>query len=72
MQFRFDLGNGATSLTSPSKVATNEWHKVKVTRHGLHGTIQVDDGPVVEGAADADGALTELNLKLPLYLGGYR
>ena len=70
VQFRYDLGGGYTSLTSVNKLTLDEWHRVKVTRHGRHGTLQVDDGPTVSGSTQ--GTLTELNLELPLYLGGFR
>jgi hypothetical protein len=34
------------------------------------GTIQLDSGKIVSGSSQT--SLTELNLELPLYLGGYR
>ena len=43
---------------------------MKVTRNGPHGTLQLNTGQVISGAST--GALQELNLNLPLYLGGYR
>ena len=82
VQYRFDLGSGVANLTSggeanlvqkdPSKypIAMNEWHSVKITRNGPHGTLQVDEGPIVSGSSLAP--LTELNLGTSLYLGGFR
>ena len=75
VQLRYDLGSGTANLTSPEKVACklqapSAWHSVKVTRNGPYGTLQLNTGQVV--SAMSPGALTELNLELPLYLGGYR
>ena len=58
------------NLTSPEPVEFNQWHSVKVTRNGPYGTLQLNTGQVVSGMSP--GSLTELNLELPLYLGGYR
>lgn len=82
VQYRYDLGSGLANLTAggeanlvlgdPAKypIALNEWHSVKVTRNGPHGSLQVDDGPVVTGGSAAP--LNELNLETPLYLGGFK
>lgn len=70
VQLRYDLGSGVANLTSPKQVTMGQWHSVKVTRNGPYGTLQVNTGQVVSGISP--GSLTELNLELPLYLGGYR
>ena len=70
VQLRYDLGSGPANLTSKEKVAMNQWHSVKVTRNGPYGTLQLNTGQVVSGISP--GSLDELNLALPLYLGGYR
>ena len=70
VQLRYDLGSGVANLTSPEKVSSGQFHSVKVTRNGPYGTLQLNTGQVVSGMSP--GALTELNLELPLYLGGYR
>ena len=70
VQLRYDLGSGVANLTSPEKVEFNQWHSIKVTRNGPYGTLQLNTGQVVSGMSP--GSLTELNLELPLYLGGYR
>ena len=67
---RYDLGSGLANLTTKEQVTLGEWHKVKLTRNGPHGTIQLDNGKVVSGTSV--GHLTELNLELPLYLGGFK
>ena len=72
IQYKYDLGSGIANLTSgmKGKITLNEWHSVKITRNGPHGTLQVDGGAVVSGSSPA--ALTELNLETPLYLGGFK
>jgi coxsackievirus/adenovirus receptor len=69
-EMRFDLGGGVTVLTSPDRLVLGQWHKVRMRRDGARATLQLDDGHVVE--AEAHGTLTELNLEMPLYLGGVR
>ena len=82
VQYCYDLGSGVANLTSggesnlvqesPTKypISLNEWHSVKITRNGPHGTLQVDEGPVVSGSSPH--SLTELNLATSLFLGGFR
>lgn len=70
VQLRYDLGSGVANLTSQDKIKSNVWHSVKVTRNGPYGTLQVNNGQVASGLSP--GSLSELNLELPLYLGGYR
>ncbi|XP_071744325.1 agrin isoform X3 [Lepeophtheirus salmonis] len=70
VQYRYDLGSGIANMTSKESVQIGQWHKVKITRKGPHGSLQLDDGQVVTGSSYAP--LTELNLNLPLYLGGFK
>ena len=70
VQLRFDLGSGAANLTTAERVRRAQWHAVRITRAGPRGTLQLDGGAVVAGASPAP--LTELNLELPLYVGGFR
>ena len=70
VQLRFDLGSGPANLTTPEGVRPGEWHSVRITRAGPRGTLQLDEGKVVTGSSP--GPLTELNLELPLYLGGFK
>ena len=44
LEFRFDLGGGATSLTSADPVTLNEWHIARLSRRGRQGSLQLDDG----------------------------
>ena len=73
IQYRYDLGSGVANLTSApdnARISLNQWHSVKITRNGPHGTLQVDDGKIVSGSSFAP--LTELNLETSLFLGGFR
>ena len=70
VQLRFDLGSGLANLTTSEGVRPGEWHSVRITRSGPRGTLQLDEGKVVTGSSPLP--LTELNLELPLYLGGFR
>ena len=82
VQYCYDLGSGVANLTSggesnlvqesPTKypISLSEWHSVKITRNGPHGTLQVDEGPIVSGSSPH--SLTELNLATSLFLGGFR
>ena len=69
VQLRYDLGSGVANLTSPERAQLGEWNSLKVTRNGPFGTLQLNTGQLVTGMSP--GSLTELNLELPLYLGGY-
>ena len=51
-------------------MSLNEWHSVMVSRTGRHGSMQVDDQPVVSG--QSRGSFTQLTLTLDLFLGGHR
>ncbi|XP_067005728.2 agrin-like [Anabrus simplex] len=68
VQFRFDLGSGAANITSEEEIALDQWHAVKVSRLNQEGTLQLDDGLVLKGSSGPP--LNELNLELPLYVGG--
>ena len=70
LRLRFDLGSGPAELTTAEAAVPGRWHAARLTRAGPRGTLRLDEGKVVEGSAPAP--LTELNLELPLYLGGYR
>ena len=48
----------------------NEWHTVRMTRTGRHGTLKVDGGPQIEGRSQ--GSFTQLTLSLDLFVGGHR
>ncbi|XP_046396911.1 agrin-like [Ischnura elegans] len=68
LQFLFDLGSGIANITSPDKITLNEWHAVKASRLEREGSLQVDNGVIARGSSGPP--LSELNLDLPLYVGG--
>ena len=51
-------------------ITLNTWHKVRIIRNGLEGSLQLDSEPFVSGRSPAP--MTSLNLGEPLYLGGFR
>ncbi len=67
---RYDLGGGISNLTTTEKIDLNQWNLVRITRNGLKGTLQLNEGPVVKGSSF--GTQTVLNLEMPLYVGGFR
>ena len=70
LRMRYDLGSGAAELTTRERAEPGVWHKARASRSGPKGTLQLNEGPVVRG--EAEGHLTELNLGLPMYIGGFR
>lgn len=49
-------------------ISVGSWHSIKISRHDREGTLQVDDGVISTGTSGPP--LNELNLELPLYVGG--
>ncbi|XP_046437323.1 agrin-like isoform X5 [Daphnia pulex] len=70
VQFRWDLGSGAGIVTSSERVTLFNWHRVLVSRRGKEASIRLDDGATSEGRSL--GPLSELNLDIPLFIGGLR
>ncbi|CAL4097372.1 unnamed protein product, partial [Meganyctiphanes norvegica] len=68
VEFTFNLGSGHAKLVSPDLVSLNTWHVVRVRRKKRRGTLQLDRGTKVKGKSGR--RLGELNLNLPLYIGG--
>lgn len=50
-------------------VSLNSWHRIKVSRTGLQGVLEVDDQIPVQGLSK--GAYTQLTLLQPLFVGGH-
>ena len=67
VEFRYDLGSGPAILISDI-VTLNSWHTVTAYRDGRVGSLQIDDGPIVNGSSQ--GTTSQLNLAGDLYLGG--
>lgn len=53
---------------SEEVIELGQWHSVKISRLDREGTLQLDKGAVSYGSSGPP--LNELNLELPLYLGG--
>ncbi|XP_025268706.1 agrin isoform X5 [Camponotus floridanus] len=70
LEFRFNLGSGIANITSPDPVSRDIWHCVRISRLGREGVLQLDDGIVARGLSGSP--LTELNLEMPLYVGGVK
>lgn len=70
LEFRFNLGSGIANITSPDPVTLDTWHCVRISRLGREGVLQLDDGTVARGLSGSP--LTELNLEMPLYVGGLK
>lgn len=70
LQFTFNLGSGIANITSPDAVALGTWHVVRLQRLGREGLLQLDNGTVARGFSGSP--LTELNLQMPLYVGGMK
>eukprot|EP00794_Sanderia_malayensis_P015275 gene15275-16851_t len=67
--FQYNLGSGPAFIKSSAAVTLFEWHTVQVSRDGLHGTLIVDDQPMLYGRSK--GKYTGLNLVGDLFVGGH-
>nr|XP_032526977.1 agrin-like isoform X4 [Danaus plexippus plexippus] len=67
LQFRYNLGSGIANITSPTPITKGQWHRVRVSRVGRHGSLQLDQLPVQRGLSPPP--LTHLELNLPLFIG---
>ncbi|XP_023317624.1 agrin-like isoform X1 [Trichogramma pretiosum] len=70
LEFRYNLGSGIANITSPDPVSLDTWHSVRISRLGREGLLRLDNGTVARGFSGSP--LTELNLEMPLYIGGVR
>ncbi|XP_044746396.1 pikachurin [Coccinella septempunctata] len=68
VEFAFDLGTGASVVTSKYQITLGEWHKVRISRTGRQAILFVDKQPSVE--TTSPGAFTQLSLPQNLFLGG--
>ncbi|XP_021927336.1 basement membrane-specific heparan sulfate proteoglycan core protein isoform X6 [Zootermopsis nevadensis] len=69
LEFRFDTGSGPAVIRSERDITPGEWTSVSVGRSFREGQITVnDDSPIV---GQSPGHTRGLNLKTPLYVGGY-
>lgn len=58
----------ALCCSSAEPIVLGQWHSVKVSRLNQEGVLQLDGGPPIRGTSGPP--LNELNLELPLYVGG--
>ncbi|XP_054159296.1 basement membrane-specific heparan sulfate proteoglycan core protein-like isoform X2 [Oppia nitens] len=69
IEFRFDLGSGPAILTSPIRLITDEWIEITAERFLRKGLLKVGNSLPIEG--ESPGRTQGLDLRLPLYIGGY-
>ncbi|XP_061175117.1 pikachurin-like [Saccostrea echinata] len=69
VEFQFDLGTGPAFIRSSKPLSLKKWHRVKVSRTGLQGVLEVDNQSPVQGLSK--GAFTQLTLLQPLFIGGH-
>ncbi|KAL3869158.1 hypothetical protein ACJMK2_041871 [Sinanodonta woodiana] len=72
LEFKFDLGTGPAVIRSAEPLTLNQWHRVKVSRTGLEGVMEIfqDIGNLVT-ISNSQGAFTQLTLTLNLFIGGH-
>ena len=70
LEFRFNLGSGIANITSPDSVTLDTWHSVRISRLGSEGLLRLNNGTAARGHSGSP--LKELNLELPLYVGGVK
>lgn len=70
VQFLYQLGSGMANITWNTPIVLNKWHWIVAKRNGRQGELQIDgEIPQIDKSPPT---LSELNLELPLYLGGIR
>ncbi|XP_046963751.1 agrin-like isoform X2 [Vanessa cardui] len=67
LQFRYNLGSGIANITSPVAITKGRWHRVRASRSGRHGSLQLDQLPALRGSSAPP--LTHLEVTLPLFIG---
>jgi hypothetical protein len=65
---KYTLWECALFCSAAEPVVLGQWHSVKVSRINQEGVLQLDGGPHIRGTSGPP--LNELNLELPLYVGG--
>ncbi|XP_050532357.1 agrin-like [Daktulosphaira vitifoliae] len=65
----YDLGSGKVTITTENRfVMSPNWNLLKIKRFDNQASIQLNDGNITTGHSNS--RLVELNLELPLYIGG--
>jgi hypothetical protein len=57
-------------LRSSEQITLDQWHVMKLTRNGRHGSLRVDGQTPVNGTSS--GSFTQLTLALDMFVGGHR
>ncbi|XP_071451008.1 basement membrane-specific heparan sulfate proteoglycan core protein [Hetaerina americana] len=69
IEFRYDVGSGTAVLRSNKELELDRWVSIVAGRDGREGFLSVDGEETVLGKSP--GPTRGLNLKTPLYIGGY-
>ncbi|XP_046397627.1 basement membrane-specific heparan sulfate proteoglycan core protein-like isoform X3 [Ischnura elegans] len=69
VEFRYDVGSGTAILRSNKALELDRWVTIVAGRDGREGFLSVDGEETVSGKSP--GSTRGLNLKTPLYIGGY-
>jgi len=68
LEFKFELGDGPTSLRSLHPLALDQWHRVAIERNRRGAVMWLDKQPPVSNSSA--GKFFNLNLDSVLYVGG--
>ncbi|XP_008185835.2 agrin [Acyrthosiphon pisum] len=69
VRLTYDLGNGKTNITTDERIVfLPQWNLLKIKRFDNQASIQLNNGNVT--TISSSSPLVELNLELPLYIGG--
>nr|CAD7195790.1 unnamed protein product [Timema douglasi] len=69
LEFKFDTGSGPAIIRSEREIIPGEWVTVLAGRNSRSGHLSINNDPAVSG--NAPGTTKGLNLRTPLYVGGY-
>lgn len=70
LEFRFELGDGATLLRSAQSVSLGQWHRVVIERNRRGATMWLDGQAPV--STQTTGKFLNLNLDSILFVGGHQ
>jgi len=68
LHYVYDLGGGPARAVASATVENDRWHVARISREGPIGHLRLDGGVAVK--AESPKGMTELNVEMPLYLGG--
>lgn len=67
VEFRFELGGGATIIRSANPIELYKWHSININRNKHIGKLKVDKQDIV--ASSSNKNFVGLDLSQPLYIG---